>query len=46
MKSRNDRWRLHPGSKPGVLHKEVTTGSFQLGYNFVVASFVFGDLLN
>ena len=46
MKSRNDRWRLHPGSKPGVLHKEVTIGSFQLGYNFVVASFVFGDLLN
>ena len=35
MKSRNDIWRLHLGSKPGVLREEVTIDSFSLGYNFV-----------
>ena len=34
MKSRNDRWRLHPGSKPGVLHKEVTIGFLSIGIQF------------
>ena len=46
MKSRNDRWRLHPGSNPEYFIKKSRSVSFQLGYNFVVASFVFEDLLN
>ena len=34
MKSRNDRWRLHPGSKPGVLGKKVTIGFLSIGIQF------------
>ena len=46
MKSRNDRWRLHPESNPEYFVKKSRSVSFQLGYNFVVASFVFEDMLN